>query len=106
MIKNKIISSLELLSLSKPRVTLILKDLIDNLIYLSTLDYCENLLQFKNLYLTLKKQNISDISSYISEHIVDYNIQISSKTPTTANIILFFQSGFIVDKLSIYSLIL
>ena len=55
MIKCKILSSLELLNLSKPRVKLLLKNLIDNLIHLASTEYCENLSSFKNLYIQLKK---------------------------------------------------
>ena len=49
MIKNELVSSLELLSLSKPRVTLVLKNLIDCLIYLLFNNYSDNLEDFNKL---------------------------------------------------------
>lgn len=102
MIKNRIMSSLELLSVSKPRVTLILKDLVDELIQLLSSDYTDDLDSFKHLYNQLKNKNINDISSHISNNIVDYNIQINNtKNSVNARVDLYFQSGFIVDKINI-----
>lgn len=102
MIKNRIMSSLELLSVSKPRVTLILKDLVDELIQLSLSNSNDDLSNFKYLYNELKARNVDDIPSYISNNIVDYNIKINNtKTSINAAVDLYFQSGFIIDKLNI-----
>lgn len=105
MIKHKILSSLELLNLSKPRVKLMLKDLIDNLLILLNNSYCENLNDLKNLYTYLKNKGINDISSYISENIVDYKIQINTSfKQTVSNIELIFKSGFPANKINIKNL--
>lgn len=104
MVKNELISSLELLSLSKPRVNLVLKKLIDCLIYLLNHSYSDNLNGFNKLYSILKARNISDISSYITQNITHYDIQIDNKTKIKTNILLFFKSDFIIDKLFIQSL--
>ncbi len=104
MIKNELVSSLELLSLSKPRVTLVLKNLIDCLIYLLFNNYSDNLEGFNKLYSILQAKNILDISSYITQNITNYDIQINNKIKTKANILLFFKNDFVVDKLFIQSL--
>ncbi len=104
MIKNELVSSLELLSLSKPRVTLVLKNLIDCLIYLLFNNYSDNLEDFNKLYSILQAKNILDISSYITQNITNYDIQINNKIKTKANILLFFKNDFVVDKLFIQSL--
>lgn len=103
MIKNKVFSSLELLKISKPRVQLILKNLIDELMTLSTENYCENLNDFKNLCILLKSNGISDISSFISNNIVDYNVKIDDLS-NTAYIELNFKNTFPVNKLIINDL--
>ena len=94
MIKNELVSSLELLSLSKPRVTLVLKNLIDCLIYLLFNNYSDNLEDFNKLYSILQAKNILDISSYITQNITNYDIQINNKIKTKANILLFFNLHF------------
>ena len=105
MIKYKILSSLELLNLSKPRVTLILKELIDNLLHLINNGYCENLSDFKNLCVQLKNKNISDISSFLTQNIVDYNIKLNTSSKiTTADIELIFKNNFPINKLNIKNL--
>lgn len=105
MIKHKILSSLELLNLSKPRVKLILKDLIDNLLILLNDSYCENLNDLENLCKYLQNKGINDISSYISENILDYKIQVNtSSNQTLSNIELIFKTGFPANKINIENL--
>lgn len=105
MIKHKILSSLELLNLSKPRVKLILKDLIDNLLALINNNHYENLNDLKNLCKYLQNKGVNDISSYISENILDYKIQVNtSSNETLSNIELIFKSGFPTNKINIKNL--
>ena len=102
MIKCKVLSSLELLNLSKPRIKLLLKDLIDNLIRLAGTEHCESLSSFKNLCIQLKNKNIHDVSTFLSNNIVDYQIDIINNTNGTfANINFIFQSKFPIKNLEI-----
>ena len=76
MIKSKVISSLELLKVSKPRVKLLIKNLVDDLIRLCNENYSQNLSDFKNLCCNLNSNGIDDISGFISKNVIDYNIKI------------------------------
>ncbi len=103
MVKSKVFSSLELLKISKPRVQLILKNLIDDLMTLCNENYCENLNDFKNLCIRLKSNGISDISSFISKNILDYDVKINDLS-NTAYIELNFKNTFPINKLVVNDL--
>lgn len=105
MVKNRILSSLELLSLSKPRVTLILKEVIDNLIHIANNSNCENLRDFNLLCTQLRNNRINDISSFLSKNIIDYEINMNQHSDSTlVNIKFIFSNNFLIDRLDIKNL--
>lgn len=105
MVKYKILSSLELLNLSKPRVTLILKEVIDNLLQISSSCDCESLHDFNLLCTQLKNKRVNDISSFLSENIIDYDVNLNKSSDTTfADIRFTFNNTFPVNKLNIKNL--
>lgn len=107
MINSKIISSIELLKISKPRVQLIQKELITNLIQLTNTEDPENLKEFKSLCLSLKNKGITNISQFISENIIDYKINMNSHSSISfINLELIFKNNFPINYLNIKNLTL
>ena len=105
MVKCKIISSLDLLTLSKSRIDLILKDLIDNLINLCNYEFSENLSEFLTLCNNIKANQCGDVSTFISENILEYNINYgSSQKNNVADIEFIFKSNFPIKSLTIKNL--
>lgn len=105
MVKNGILSSLELLNLTKPRVTLMLKEVIDNLIHIANSGSYEGLQDFNLLCTQLRRKHIGDISSFLSKNIVDYEINMNEHSNSTlVNIKFVFNSSFLIDKLNISNL--
>ncbi len=103
MIKGKVISSLELLKVSKPRVKLMIKNLIDDLIRLCNENYSQNLSDFRNLCLKLKSNGVNDISDFISKNVVDYDVKINDLSKTSS-IEFIFGRNFPISKLQINDL--
>ncbi len=105
MIKHKILSSLELLNISKPRLTVVLKEVIDDLLQISSNSNYENLRDFDNLCTQLRNKHIDDISSFLSQNIVDYSINLNPCSDKTfVNIKFIFSSSFPMNELCIKNL--
>lgn len=105
MVKSKLVSSLDLLTLSKSRIDLILKDLINNLINLLNYDYTDNLSEFLSLCNHIKANQCNDVSTFIAENILDYNINYNQLgNNNTATIEFIFKSNFPIKSLKINDL--
>ena len=105
MVKCKIISSLDLLTKSKSRIDLILKDLIENIINLCKYEYNENLYEFLTLCNNIKSNQCNDVATFISENILDYNINYETfQNKNSATIEFFFKNNFPIKSLKIENL--